>query len=55
MTRRLMVGAVPVGGGAAVSIQSMCNTKTDDVAATVEQIKTLEAAGCEIIRVAIPD
>ncbi len=55
MTRRLMVGAVPVGGGAAVSIQSMCNTKTDDVAATVDQIKTLEAAGCEIIRVAIPD
>ena len=55
MTRRLMVGAVPVGGGAAVSIQSMCNTKTDDVAATVEQIKTLEVAGCEIIRVAIPD
>ncbi len=55
MTRRLMVGAVPVGGGAAVSIQSMCNTKTDDVAATVEQIKTLEATGCEIIRVAIPD
>ena len=55
MTRRLMVGAVPVGGGAAVSIQSMCKTKTDDVAATVEQIKTLEAAGCEIIRVAIPD
>ncbi len=52
MTRRLMVGAVPVGGGAAVSIQSMCNTKTDDVAATVEQIKTLEAAGCEIILVA---
>ena len=55
MTRRLMVGAVPVGGGAPVSIQSMCNTKTDDVAATVAQIKALEAAGCEIIRVAIPD
>ena len=55
MTRRLMAGAVPVGGGAPVSIQSMCNTKTDDVTATVEQIKTLEAAGCEIIRVAIPD
>ena len=55
MTKRLMVGGVPVGGGAPVSIQSMCNTKTDDVAATVAQIKKLEAAGCEIIRVAIPD
>lgn len=55
MTRRLMAGAVPIGGGAPVSIQSMCNTKTDDVTATVAQIKTLEAAGCEIIRVAIPD
>lgn len=55
MTKRLMVGKVPVGGGAPVSIQSMCNTKTDDVAATVAQIKKLEAAGCEIIRVAIPD
>ena len=55
MTKQLFVGKVPVGGGAPVSIQSMCNTKTDDVAATVAQIKKLEAAGCEIIRVAIPD
>ena len=55
MTKRLMVGAVPVGGGAPVSIQSMCNTKTDDVEATVAQILALEAAGCEIIRVAVPD
>ena len=55
MTKRLMVGRVPVGGGAPVSIQSMCNTKTDDVAATVSQIRALEDAGCEIIRVAIPD
>ncbi|MDE6455770.1 MAG: flavodoxin-dependent (E)-4-hydroxy-3-methylbut-2-enyl-diphosphate synthase, partial [Dysosmobacter sp.] len=55
MTKRLMVGGVPVGGGAAVSIQSMCNTKTGDAAATVAQIKALEAAGCEIIRVAVPD
>ena len=55
MTKRIFVGQVPVGGGAPVSIQSMCNTKTDDVAATVAQIKELEAAGCEIIRVAIPD
>ncbi len=55
MTKRLMVGTVPVGGGAPVSIQSMCNTKTGDVAATVAQIQALEAAGCEIIRVAVPD
>lgn len=44
-----------VGGGAPVSIQSMCNTPTQDVEATVAQIKRLEAAGCEIIRVAVPD
>ena len=50
-----MVGAVPVGGGAPVTIQSMCNTRTDDVEATVEQILRLEAAGCQIVRVAVPD
>ena len=55
MTKRLYVGNVAVGGGAAVSIQSMCNTRTDDVAATVAQIRALENAGCEIIRVAVPD
>ena len=55
MTKRIMVGGVPVGGGAPVSIQSMCSTKTDDVEATVEQIHRLEAAGCEIVRVAVPD
>lgn len=55
MTKQLMVGDVAVGGGAPVSIQSMCNTRTDDVEATVAQILKLEDAGCEIIRVAIPD
>ena len=55
MTKQLFVGNVAVGGGAPVSIQSMCNTKTDDVAGTVAQIKKLTEAGCEIIRVAIPD
>ena len=55
MSKRIMVGRVPVGGGAPVSIQSMCSTKTHDVAATVEQILRLEEAGCEIIRVAVPD
>ena len=50
-----MVGGVPVGGGAPVTIQSMCNTRTDDVEATVAQILRLEAAGCQIVRVAVPD
>lgn len=55
MTKQILVGGVPVGGNASIPIQSMCNTRTDDVAATVAQIKRLEAAGCEIIRVAVPD
>ena len=55
MTKQILVGGVPVGGGAPVTIQSMCNTKTDDVEATVAQILQLEEAGCEIVRVAIPD
>ena len=55
MTKRIMVGNVPVGGGAPISIQSMCNTKTDDIDATVDQILRLEAAGCEIVRAAVPD
>ncbi len=55
MTKQIKVGNVPVGGGATVSIQSMCNTRTDDVQATVEQIRRLAAAGCQIIRVAVPD
>ena len=55
MTKQIMVGGVPVGGGAPVTIQSMTNTRTDDVAATLEQIRRLAAAGCEIIRVAVPD
>jgi len=42
MTKKLFVGNVPVGGGAPVSIQSMCNTKTDDVAGTVEQIRIIK-------------
>lgn len=55
MTKQIMVGGVPVGGGAPVTIQSMTNTRTDDVTATLEQIRRLAAAGCEIIRVAVPD
>ena len=54
-TRQVRVGDVPVGGQAPVAVQSMTNTFTQDVAATVAQIHRLEAAGCEIIRVAVPD
>ena len=54
-TRPIMVGNVQVGGGAPVAVQSMTTTFTQDVAATVRQIKALERAGCEIVRVAIPD
>ncbi len=54
-TRQLHVGRVPVGGDAPVSVQSMTNTHTQDVAATVSQIKRLTAAGCDIVRVAVPD
>ena len=54
MSKQIRVGKVTVGGGAPIAIQSMCNTKTEDVNATVAQILTLEQAGCEIIRVAVP-
>lgn len=54
-TRQVRVGGVQVGGQAPVAVQSMTNTFTQDVAATVAQIRRLEAAGCEIIRVAVPD
>ena len=55
MSKQIRVGSVTMGGGAPVAIQSMCNTNTADVVATVAQIHALEAAGCEIIRVAVPD
>ncbi len=55
MTKQINVGGVLMGGGAPVTIQSMTNTPTQDVAATVDQIKKLAAAGCEIVRVAVPD
>ena len=51
----MQLGPVPVGGGAPVSIQSMCSTDTRDAQATLEQIRSLAAAGCDIARVAIPD
>lgn len=55
MTKQINVGGVPVGGGAPVTIQSMCSTPTQEVEATLRQIRELAAAGCEIIRVAVPD
>ena len=54
-TRKIKVGDLFIGGNAPVLVQSMANTKTADVAGTVRQIKQLEKAGCEIIRVAVPD
>ncbi len=55
MTKQINVGGVPIGGGAPVTIQSMCNTPTQDAAATLDQIRKLATAGCEIVRVAVPD
>lgn len=54
-TNQIHVGSVPVGGTAPISVQSMTNTPTQDIRATVNQIQRLEAAGCEIVRVAVPD
>ncbi len=53
--KKIKVGGLEIGGGAPVSVQTMCNTKTWDVEATVEQIKAMEAAGADIVRIAIPD
>src|SRR5688500_12330475 len=54
-TRQIQVGKVKIGGDAPISVQSMCSTDTRDVMATLEQIRQLESAGCELIRVAVPD
>ena len=53
-SRQIMVGSVPVGGGAPISVQSMTNTETTDVAATVAQIRRLENTGADIVRVSVP-
>ncbi len=55
MTKQINVGGVLIGGGAPVTIQSMTNTPTQDAETTLEQIRELTAAGCEIVRVAVPD
>lgn len=54
-TKRIYIGNVPVGDGAPIAVQSMTKTHTGDIRATVKQIKQLERAGCEIVRVAVPD
>ncbi len=54
-TKEINVRGVSIGGGAPVSVQSMCNTKTWDVEATVAQIERLKTAGCDIVRIAVPD
>ncbi len=54
-TRQVLVGGIPIGGGAPVSIQSMTSTYTYDIDATVAQIRRLAEAGCDIVRVAVPD
>ncbi len=53
-TKEIHIGSRVIGGGSPILIQSMCNTKTEDVEATVSQILKLEQAGCDIIRVAVP-
>ena len=55
MTRKIVVGGVPIGGGEPVVIQSMLNTKTTDVSGSVAQIKQLASAGCQIARLAVPN
>lgn len=54
-TKIVMVGNVPIGGSAPISVQSMTSTDTRDTAATIRQIRRLERAGCDIVRVAVPD
>ena len=55
MTRQILVGGVPIGGGAPVAIQSMLNTKTTDVEGSLIQLRQLAAAGCQIARLAVPN
>ncbi len=54
-TRLINVGNVNIGGNSEITIQSMCNTKTKDADATIKQIKELEKAGCDIVRVSVED
>lgn len=53
-TRQIIVGGIKIGGGAPISVQSMTNTKTENIEATLKQIAALQAAGCDIVRLAVP-
>ncbi|MDD2309588.1 MAG: flavodoxin-dependent (E)-4-hydroxy-3-methylbut-2-enyl-diphosphate synthase [Desulfuromonadaceae bacterium] len=55
ITRQIYIGSIPIGGDAPCSVQSMCNTDTRDISATIAQIKELAEVGCEIVRCAVPD
>ena len=55
MSKQIVAGGIAIGGGAPVTIQSMCNTHTEDAKATIAQIHALEEAGCEIVRVTVPN
>ena len=55
LTRRVAVGGIPIGGGEPVVVQSMLNTRAGDIKASVAQAKALEQAGCQIVRIAVPD
>ena len=54
-TKKISVGGLKIGGDAPVTVQSMCNTKTDNIQATLAQISDLKAGGCDIVRLAVPD
>lgn len=54
-TKRVNVGGVPIGGGAPIAIQSMLNTKPDDIEGGITQTQSLKSAGCDIVRLAVPD
>ena len=54
-TRKIHVGHVPIGGDAPIAVQSMTNTDTRDISGSIRQIEKLSEAGCEIVRLAIPD
>lgn len=55
LSKTIYVRGVPIGGGNPIPVQSMCNTPTDDAEATLRQIRELEAAGCQIVRLAVPN
>lgn len=55
ITKKIMVGGVPLGGGSRISVQSMLNVPADQVEKSVEQALALEKAGCDIVRIAVPN